>query len=64
MQRVEALTHTDNAAALTVLAAAGFTHEGVRRSSCLHRCRRYDDVVLSLLRTEWEALDRPRSWDL
>ncbi|MFC8229647.1 GNAT family N-acetyltransferase [Streptomyces sp. NPDC057287] len=64
MQRVEAFTHTDNAAALSVLAAAGFVHEGVRRSSCLHRGRRYDSAVLSLLREEWEALDRPRSWEL
>ncbi|KPC81272.1 GNAT family N-acetyltransferase [Streptomyces sp. NRRL S-4] len=64
MQRVEAFTHTDNAAALAVLAAAGFVQEGVRRSSCLHRGRRYDNAVLSLLRPEWEALDRPRSWEL
>ncbi|PWS52337.1 GNAT family N-acetyltransferase [Streptomyces sp. FT05W] len=64
MQRIEAFTHTDNAPALSVLAAAGFTPEGVRRSSCLHRGRRYDNAVLSLLRTEWEALDRPRSWEL
>ncbi|MFF5727800.1 GNAT family N-acetyltransferase [[Kitasatospora] papulosa] len=64
MHRIEALTHTDNVAALSVLGAAGFVPEGVRRSSCLHRGRRYDNAVLSLLRTEWEALDRPRSWEL
>ncbi|MFF3305226.1 GNAT family N-acetyltransferase [Streptomyces sp. NPDC002908] len=64
MQRVEAFTHTDNAAALSVLAAAGFVRDGVRRSSCLHRGRRYDNAVLSLLRPEWEALTRPRSWEL
>ncbi|MEU1486466.1 GNAT family protein [Streptomyces sp. NPDC005752] len=64
MHRVEAFTHTDNAASLTVLAAAGFAPEGVRRSSCLHRGRRYDNAVLSLLRAEWEALERPRSWEL
>ncbi|MFJ8863168.1 GNAT family N-acetyltransferase [Streptomyces sp. NPDC102451] len=64
MHRVEALTHTGNTAALSVLAAAGFVQEGVRRSSCLHRGRRYDNAVLSLLREEWEALERPRSWEL
>ncbi|MER5873060.1 GNAT family protein [Streptomyces sp. NPDC002044] len=64
MQRVEAITHTGNTAALTVLAKAGFVHEGVRRSACLHRGRRLDVAVLSLLRAEWEALDRPRSWEL
>ncbi|GAA2938491.1 MULTISPECIES: GNAT family N-acetyltransferase [Streptomyces] len=64
MQRVEALTHTDNTAALSTLAGAGFVREGVRRSSCMHRGRRYDNAVHSLLRPEWEALRRPRSWEL
>ncbi|WP_406465592.1 GNAT family N-acetyltransferase [Streptomyces sp. NBC_00111] len=64
LHRVEAFTHTDNAAALSVLAAAGFVREGVRRSSCLHRGRRYDNAVLSLIRQEWDALERPRSWEL
>ncbi|MCX4965935.1 GNAT family N-acetyltransferase [Streptomyces sp. NBC_00654] len=63
MQRVEAVTHTDNDAALAVLAAAGFVQEGVRRSACLHRGRRYDSALLSLLREEWEAQTRPRSWE-
>ncbi|MFD9607547.1 GNAT family N-acetyltransferase [Streptomyces sp. NPDC059970] len=64
MHRVQAVTHTANTAALTVLAKAGFVQEGVRRSACLHRGRRYDLAVLSLLRDEWEALARPKSWDI
>ncbi|MER8000091.1 GNAT family protein [Streptomyces sp. NPDC095613] len=64
MERLQAVTHTDNAAALTTLEKAGFVPEGVRRSACLHRGRRYDLAVLSLLRAEWEALTRARSWDL
>jgi RimJ/RimL family protein N-acetyltransferase len=64
MHRVEAVTHTDNTAALMVLEKSGFVREGVRRSSCLHRGRRYDAAVLSLLRTEWEALPRPKFWEL
>ncbi|MEU9114297.1 GNAT family protein [Streptomyces sp. NPDC048483] len=64
LHRLEAVTHTDNAAALTVLARSGFVQEGVRRSACLHRGRRKDLAVLSLLRPEWEGLARPRSWDL
>ncbi|MFB8239861.1 GNAT family N-acetyltransferase [Kitasatospora purpeofusca] len=64
MQRLQAVTHTGNAPALAVLAGAGFVQEGVRRSACLHRGRRYDAAVLSLLRSEWEALERPRSWEL
>ncbi|WP_411114614.1 GNAT family N-acetyltransferase [Streptomyces sp. 029-5] len=64
MYRLQAVTHTDNTAALTTLTNAGFIQGGVRRSACLHRGRRYDLAVLSLLRAEWEALTRPRSWDL
>nr|WP_093895600.1 GNAT family protein [Streptomyces sp. Ncost-T10-10d] len=64
MHRIQAVTHTANTAALTVLAKAGFVQEGVRRSACLHRGRRYDVAVLSLLRDEWEALARPKSWDI
>lgn len=63
LHRVEAVTHTDNTAALATLRGAGFIHEGVRRSSCLHRGRRHDNAILGLLRAEWEALARPRSWD-
>ncbi|MEU4272606.1 GNAT family protein [Streptomyces sp. NPDC026092] len=64
MHRVQAVTHTTNTAALDVLAKAGFVQEGVRRSACLHRGRRYDVAVLALLRDEWQALTRPRSWEV
>jgi len=63
LHRVEAVTHTDNAASLATLKKAGFTQEGVRRSSCLHRGRRHDNALLALLRTEWEAQTRPWAWD-
>ncbi|MEU6486761.1 GNAT family protein [Streptomyces sp. NPDC046887] len=63
MYRLFAATHTANAPALAVLAASGFVQEGVRRSACLHRGRRHDVAVLSLLRPEWEKLDRPRAWE-
>ncbi|MFJ1615696.1 MULTISPECIES: GNAT family N-acetyltransferase [unclassified Streptomyces] len=64
MYRLQAVTHTDNAAALAVLARSGFVREGIQRSACLHRGRRHDIAVLSLLRPEWEALARPKAWDL
>ncbi|MER5357336.1 GNAT family protein [Streptomyces sp. NPDC002785] len=63
MYRLQAVTHTDNAAALAVLGRSGFVQEGIRRSACLHRGRRHDVAVLSLLRPEWEALARPKAWD-
>ncbi|WP_405686900.1 GNAT family N-acetyltransferase [Streptomyces sp. NBC_00057] len=63
MHRLTAETHTDNAPALAVLAKSGFVHEGISRAACLHRGRRHDLAVFSLLRPEWEALNRPRAWD-
>ncbi|MFI8368214.1 GNAT family N-acetyltransferase [Streptomyces sp. NPDC085466] len=63
MYRLTAETHTDNAPALAVLATSGFVQEGVSRAACLHRGRRHDLAVFSLLRPEWEAMDRPRAWD-
>lgn len=63
MHRLTAGTHTDNAAARAVLAKSGFVHEGISRAACLHRGRRHDLAVFSLLRPEWEELNRPRAWD-
>ncbi|MFF0291618.1 GNAT family N-acetyltransferase [Streptomyces sp. NPDC005262] len=63
MHRLTAETHTDNAPAVAVLAKSGFVHEGISRAACLHRGRRHDRAVFSLLRPEWEALNRPRAWD-
>ncbi|MEV8036211.1 GNAT family protein [Streptomyces sp. NPDC086182] len=63
LYRLAAKTHTGNAPALAVLAKSGFVHEGVSRAACLHRGRRHDLAVFSLLRPEWEALNRPRAWD-
>ncbi|MFE3947099.1 GNAT family N-acetyltransferase [Streptomyces sp. NPDC059118] len=63
MHRLTAETHTENAPALAVLAASGFVREGTSRAACLHRGRRHDLAVFSLLRPEGEALNRPRAWD-
>ncbi|MCQ1579711.1 GNAT family N-acetyltransferase [Streptomyces parvus] len=63
MYRLTAETHTDNTPALAVLAKSGFTQEGISRAACLHRGRRHDLAVFSLLRPEWEELTRPRAWD-
>ncbi|MEU9318380.1 GNAT family protein [Streptomyces sp. NPDC048295] len=63
MHRLTAETHTGNTPALAVLAKSGFVREGTSRSACLHRGRRHDLAVFSLLRPEWEELNRPRAWD-
>jgi ribosomal-protein-alanine N-acetyltransferase len=43
---------------------SGFSHEGRLRSWRRRRGRLIDDLVMSILRDEWEALDRPKSWEL
>ncbi|MEU4090542.1 GNAT family N-acetyltransferase [Streptomyces aureus] len=63
MYRLTAQAHTHNAPALAVLAKSGFTQEGISRAACLHRGRRHDLALFSLLRPEWEELNRPRAWD-
>jgi RimJ/RimL family protein N-acetyltransferase len=63
LYRLTAETHTDNAPTLAVLTRSGFVQEGISRAACLHRGRRHDLAVFSLLRPEWEELKRPRAWD-
>ncbi|MFI0960521.1 GNAT family N-acetyltransferase [Streptomyces sp. NPDC021080] len=63
LYRLTAETHTGNAPARAVLTKSGFVQEGVSRAACFHRGRRHDLAVFSLLRPEWEALNRPRAWD-
>ncbi|MFD6281487.1 GNAT family N-acetyltransferase [Streptomyces sp. NPDC060209] len=63
LHRLTAETHTGNAPARAVLTGSGFVHEGTSRSACLHRGLRHDLAVFSLLRPEWEGLNRPRAWD-
>jgi RimJ/RimL family protein N-acetyltransferase len=53
-----------NARAIRSYEKAGFRHEGVMRSFRLRRGEPVDDAVMSILRDEWAALERPRSWDL
>jgi diamine N-acetyltransferase len=42
---------------------AGFVVEGVKRHGIYRRGRYIDVQLMSILRDEWAALDRPRSWD-
>jgi RimJ/RimL family protein N-acetyltransferase len=43
---------------------AGFSREGVVRHYEIYRGKPMDAVLMSILRADWEALDRPRSWEL
>ena len=43
---------------------AGFILEGILRHAHYHRGRHIDVHRMAILRDEWAALDRPKSWDL
>jgi RimJ/RimL family protein N-acetyltransferase len=42
---------------------SGFVREALLRRSRFHRGAHHDVIVMAILRTEWDALDRKRSWD-
>lgn len=51
----------DNARARHVYESVGFTAEGIARGSVFLDGRHHDELVLSILRPEWEARRRDRS---
>ena len=61
--RIWLTTKTENERAQRAFAAAGFQDDGVVRGHARDRGRPFDSRLMSILRPEWEALDRPRSWD-
>jgi len=64
MERVWLDTDARNERAKAAYAKAGFTQEGRFRRAFYQNGRWSDDLRMALLREEWEALPRPRSWDL
>ncbi len=54
---------TDNEPAKRSYEKAGFSVEGVLRNSYYRVGRFRDAHRMSLLRSEWEALPRPKSWE-
>jgi RimJ/RimL family protein N-acetyltransferase len=64
IERVWLTTEVQNVRAQRSFEKAGFRHDGTIR----HHFRRAggwrDSVLMAILREEWEALERPRSWDL
>ncbi len=63
LQRVGLTVAPDNDRAIASYEKCGFVREGVRRHSRRHRGQAMDELVMSIIRPEWEALDRKRSWD-
>lgn len=64
MERVWLDTDDHNARARAAYRKAGFTEEGRFRRAFYQDGRWSDDIRMAMLRDEWEALTRPRSWDL
>ena len=62
--RIGLLVSPDNERAIRSYEKCGFTREGVLRWSRRRRGSFMDDLVMSVLRAEWEAFERPRSWEL
>jgi RimJ/RimL family protein N-acetyltransferase len=63
LERVGLIVDPENARAIASYEKCGFTREGVMRAYRRHRGTVSDAVVMSITRPEWDALDRPRSWD-
>lgn len=63
LERLWLTTDAANARAQRVYQKAGFAVEGRLRRAFFQDGRYLDDVRMALLRSEWEALGRRRSWD-
>ena len=64
VERVWLFSSGFNTRAHRAFEKAGFRRDGVIRHVDRHEGRWVDAVLMSILRAEWEALDRPRSWNL
>jgi RimJ/RimL family protein N-acetyltransferase len=64
LHRIELEVYAGNARARRSYEKAGFTLEGTLRERHFAEGRHEDVLVMSLLRPEWEAQDRRRSWEL
>jgi RimJ/RimL family protein N-acetyltransferase len=64
MERVWLDTDDANTRAQATYRKAGFTVEGRLRHAWFQDGRYVDDIRMAMLRDEWLALPRPKSWDL
>jgi RimJ/RimL family protein N-acetyltransferase len=63
IERVWLEVYAENTRGIRAYEKAGFRHEGTRRHARFQRGEHQDAHVMSLLRDEWHALDRKRSWE-
>ena len=64
LERIGLHVSPGNDRAIRSYEKSGFTHEGRLRSFRRRRGEIVDDLVMSIVRKDWQALDRPRSWEL
>ena len=64
LERIALEVFDYNERAMASYRKAGFTEEVRRRRARFHRGEFHDVVVMAILRPDWLALPRPRSWDL
>lgn len=64
LERIDLHVYEDNGTAIRSYEKAGFRHEGTMRRAHFGEGRFSDVLVMSLLREEWAALERPTSWQL
>jgi RimJ/RimL family protein N-acetyltransferase len=63
LERIWLGTASDNVRAQRAYARAGFTVEARQRRAYVDRGGFLDEILMSILRSEWQALERRRSWD-
>jgi len=63
IHRVWLTTSARNDRAQRSFQKAGFSLEATIREHILQHGRYHDSLLMSILRGEWEKLERPRSWD-
>jgi [ribosomal protein S5]-alanine N-acetyltransferase len=63
LHRVWLFTDAPNERAQRAFEKAGFAREGTLRRHIRRNGHLIDSVLMAILREEWEALDRKRSWD-
>lgn len=64
IERVWLTTEVENVRAQRAFERSGFRQDGTIRHHFRRGGRWRDSVLMAIVRDDWEALDRPRSWDL
>lgn len=64
LERIDLEVFDYNTRAIRSYGKSGFQTDAVLRHARFHRGAYHDVHVMSILRDDWQALTRPRSWDL